>query len=91
MDEKTLHPEKLVYKGYIELEMAGINIGKAGVHVYEGSPLTGPSADLNPFIYIVKAEYNEVKYVLSSNKGGIDAAIESMREHISNELKKKGK
>ncbi|GAB4188271.1 MAG: hypothetical protein Kow00108_24940 [Calditrichia bacterium] len=88
MGDSTSSPEKLIYEGHIEIDLEGINIGKASVKVYEGAQALGASRNINPYMLTVKAVYNEKKFEITSNEGGIDGAIEEMKQYIQNELKK---
>lgn len=88
MDNMTSSPEKLIYEGNLDLELNGINIGKALVKVYEGAPTSGASRTLNPHILHVKAIYNHKHYETVCNEGGINEALQKMKKHIEDMLKK---
>lgn len=70
----------------IQIEYQGRDAGVCRAVVVEGHEVSPPRPGLNPYVLEAKGNYLGDEYVVRSNKGGVQGALDELKKHIESTL-----
>jgi hypothetical protein len=70
----------------IQIEYQGRDAGQCDVVITEGPEVSPPRPGLNTHVLEARGNYLGDEYVVRSNTGGVEGALEELKQHVESTL-----